>query len=46
MDLNDSMRISPFMLMFNILLLITSKVNGFPVPMTLVSNAAAKGAGL
>lgn len=44
MDLNDSMRISPIMLMFNILLLITSKVNGFPVPMTLVSNAAAKGA--
>lgn len=38
------MRTSPLFLVVNLMVLLNLKVNAYPVPMTLLSNAAAKGA--
>ncbi|KAJ6799556.1 pectin acetylesterase 7-like [Iris pallida] len=44
MDLKPAMRISSLILVVYLVVLLNLEVNAYPVPMTLLSNAAAKGA--
>ena len=41
-----TMKIYPFIVVLNLLVLLKLRANAYPVPMTLVANAAAKGAGI
>lgn len=45
MGAKNFMRIHPLIVVLNLVFLLRERVNGYPVPMTLLANAAAKGAG-